>query len=354
MATETRGGGQEEGKTTGKAEAAGLNTPTMPDDESLVTEGSKLVAAFHTAAKAGDTATLSKLLDSSASSQLFTLLLNARERKSGRTALHTACRAGVPTSLAWLLDKGASVLVTDTEGYTPLDHARAKPRNAGCLECVRILQEHIREQPPPIKEVRADPFAKDKEGVSPLDMVMMSGHKASIQALSRAMRTQLASFLGLALLFLLYRRGGSPQQAWLVLATLWPLGKTWHLLLLLGKEKGAARERALGEWLTYWALLVPVVLLEHAVSAHLLPSPIFQQLLAPRSQGRQENGAVLRTLTDLYMITKIVATIYLIYPASRGARRVSRWLEGRREGGREEKMKKTRDGNDEKIKKKDD
>ncbi|KAM3570386.1 hypothetical protein VYU27_007544 [Nannochloropsis oceanica] len=200
----------------------------------------------------------------------------------------------------------------------------------------------------------ADPFAKDKEGVSPLDMVMMSGHKASIQALSRAMRTQLASFLGLALLFLLYRRGGSPQQAWLVLATLWPLGKTWHLLLLLGKEKGAARERALGEWLTYWALLVPVVLLEHAVSAHLLPSPIFQQLLAPRSQGRQENGAVLRTLTDLYMITKIVATIYLIYPASRGARRVSRWLEGRREGGREEKMKKTRDGNDEKIKKKDD
>lgn len=74
----------------------------------------RLVAAFHTAAKAGDTATLSKLLDSSASSQLFTLLLNARERKSGRTALHTACRAGVPTSLAWLLDKGASVLVTDT------------------------------------------------------------------------------------------------------------------------------------------------------------------------------------------------------------------------------------------------
>jgi len=41
MATETRGGGQEEGKTTGKAEAAGLDTPTMPDDESLVTEGSK-------------------------------------------------------------------------------------------------------------------------------------------------------------------------------------------------------------------------------------------------------------------------------------------------------------------------
>jgi len=54
------------------------------------------------------------------------------------------------------------------------------------------------------------------------------------------------------------------------------------------------------------------------------------------------------------MITKIVATIYLIYPASRGARRVSRWLEGRKEGGRGEKMKKTRDGNDEKIKKKDD
>ena len=174
-------------------------------------------------------------------------------------------------------------------------------------------------------------------------MVRMSGHKASIQALSRAMRTQLVclcppslppspsissslgwppastrlhppppfpsvppslpwlgvspssssssfffflffffpqvSFLGLALLFLLYRRGGSPQQvnpssfaspipisfappapspppslppsppsqAWVLLATIWPLGKTWHLLLL-GKEKGAARERAQGEW----------------------------------------------------------------------------------------------------------
>lgn len=40
MATETRGGDQEEGKTTGKAEA-GLDTQTMPDDESLVAEGSK-------------------------------------------------------------------------------------------------------------------------------------------------------------------------------------------------------------------------------------------------------------------------------------------------------------------------
>jgi len=40
-----------------------------------------------------------------------------------------------------------------SEGYTPLDHARAKPHNAGCLECVRLLQEHIREQPPPIKGV---------------------------------------------------------------------------------------------------------------------------------------------------------------------------------------------------------
>ncbi len=74
----------------------------------------RLVTAFHTAAKAGDTAALSKLLNSSASSHLSTILLNVRERKGGRTALHIACRAGAPTTLTWLLDKGASILVTDT------------------------------------------------------------------------------------------------------------------------------------------------------------------------------------------------------------------------------------------------
>jgi len=39
--------------------------------------------------------------------------------------------------------------------------------------------------------------------------------------------------------------------------------------------------------LTYWALLFPVFLLEHAVTTHLLPSPAFQQLL-PRSEDGKE------------------------------------------------------------------
>jgi len=46
------------------------------------------------------------------------------------------------------------------------------------------------------------------------------------------------------------------------------------------------------------------------------------------------------------MIAKIVATLYLIYPASRGARKVFRWVEGRREGGRAagKKQKKGKEG----------
>eukprot|EP00624_Nannochloropsis_granulata_P007629 evm.model.NODE_8800_length_3323_cov_32.287693.1 len=53
------------------------------------------------------------------------------------------------------------------------------------------------------------------------------------------------------------------------------------------------------------------------------------------------------------MIAKIVATLYLIYPASRGARRVSRRLEGRRDGGREEKIMKAKERDDGKKKKDD-
>jgi len=126
----------------------------------------------------------------------------------------------------------------------------------------------------------ADPFVKDREGKSPLDLVMMSGNIASIQALSRAMKTQLVrpcppslspslplffgsssyfcvpvhhtpsfppslppslpnstyppfssflpsqvAFMGLALLFFLYRRGGDPQQVPIppLPPSIWPL-----------------------------------------------------------------------------------------------------------------------------------
>ncbi|TFJ81906.1 hypothetical protein NSK_006574 [Nannochloropsis salina CCMP1776] len=352
-------------------------TFNVDQDAAVAAKTSRASAAFHEAAKAGDNAALSTLLlaFNSSTDARSSLLIDARDPRTGHTALHVACKAGAPLTVKWLLENGASVLITDKGGYTPLDLARVKPSDESIRDCACRIQEYIQAHPPPIKkvgpllssffeppperawldwaclhygpslldlkgrdqrsplhlavshkdvalleellEMGADPFAKDTEGLSPLDLAMRSGHRESIRVLSRAMQTQLVAFLGLTLLFLLYRHGGDPQQAWTILATLWPLGKTWQLLWT-GSGLSAARRGAMGEWLSYWALIVPVFMLEGTLPAGLL--------------GRRT--PLERALRDLYMIIKIVGTLYLVYPGSRGARRLYGWLGRRQRGSR--------------------
>lgn len=59
--------------------------------------------------------------------------------------------------------------------------------------------------------------------------------------------------MGLAALFLLYRKDGDAQQAWHVLALAWPAAKTLHTLLvtvpaLADAADAPRRAHAMGEW----------------------------------------------------------------------------------------------------------
>jgi len=75
----------------------------------------RVSAAFHEAAKAGDNAALSTLLlaFNSSTDARSSLLIDARDPRTGQTALHVACKTGAPVTVKWLLEKGASVLITD-------------------------------------------------------------------------------------------------------------------------------------------------------------------------------------------------------------------------------------------------
>ena len=133
------------------------------------------------------------------------------------------------------------------------------------------------------------------------------------------MRTQLLAFMGLALLFFQYRRGGDAQQAWWILATLWPVVKTVQVFLLpffVGGKKGKKKEeggkkkkeeeeeeeeeeekekeekkakvvaRQQGEWATYWAFFLLLLFLEHGFMTYVRPSPLFSSVFGLVEGGK--------------------------------------------------------------------
>lgn len=68
------------------------------------------------------------------------------------SALHVAARSNQLSAVKLLLSKGADPLLPDKDGLTPLDHARVRHRK----EVVDLLWQHIRADPPPLKQVRWD------------------------------------------------------------------------------------------------------------------------------------------------------------------------------------------------------
>ncbi len=104
---------------------------------------------LHYAAADGNIGKLKELLACGAAINL--------QDKNGWTALHFAARASSPECTAELLKAGASVSLTDSFGNCALSGAVFSSQGNGAV----ILL---------LREAGADPFAKNKHGVSPFSL----------------------------------------------------------------------------------------------------------------------------------------------------------------------------------------
>lgn len=110
---------------------------------------------LHYAALAGDAAAIRQLLASG-------LMVDAAD-ENGWTPLHFAAQRNAPEATDLLLKGGASVEARDSHGNTPLFTAVFNSRGYG--EVVKLLRAR-----------GADPYAKNKHGVSPLSLARTIGN----------------------------------------------------------------------------------------------------------------------------------------------------------------------------------
>lgn len=122
--------------------------------------------ALMDAAKAGDVAEVSALIDCGAN-------LETRSSK-GKTALHYAAAHGRVEVVRLLLSKGAQVDPRDRDGYTPL----MLSANYGCDETSELLVDH-----------GADPMAMSYSGTTALGYAQINRHAQTVNILMQSLRT---------------------------------------------------------------------------------------------------------------------------------------------------------------------